>query len=82
MGGITSRTHSIVIILRKKLKSKYVPGRSESVAHKTGSQKMSPIEMSIKNTTENVLLSARQVEANVEITDEQTYVNTALLGES
>ena len=37
--------------------------------------------MSIKNTTGNAF-SAKEMEANSETTDERTYENTALLGES
>ena len=37
--------------------------------------------MSIKNTSSNAL-SAKEIETTSEITEEQTYENTALLGES
>ena len=68
-----------LLFFRRRLKSKYLPNRNESVVHKKKSEKDSFIEMSTKNHSENVL-SAREMEANVDITDEPTYENTALFG--
>ena len=42
-----------------------------------GNEKMSPISVSPKKTTK---MSAKELEANLEQSDEQTYENTASLG--
>ena len=70
-----------LLCFRRRLKSKYQPNRNESVVYKKKSEKNSYIEMSTRNLSENVL-SAKEMEADVGINDEQAYENTVFFGKS
>ena len=71
----------LFLLFRRRLKNKYQPNRNESVVYKKKSENNSYIEMSTKNLAENVL-SAKEMEADVDITDEQAYENTVFFGKS